>query len=487
MQLLFRADGNNKIGLGHLVRCLALAEMLQPYYQCAFAVQEPSEAIIQQVQNSGCAVIELPATTNYLAEAAYLAQTYAGKFAGVILDGYYFGTDYQRAFRPFFKIFCLDDLHTIHFVADAVVNPAGNVAPENYAKEVYTKVFAGPEYALLRKPFLAAAASSRTLPAEPRVLVNMGGADPANFTVPVIHQLLQQPLDFKTEVVVGSAYQHLTSLEELARKHAGKVSIHRQLSAAAMCRLMQACRLAVLPPSTVAYEWCSVGGPLFLIRTAENQKNIENFLVQKELAWPYSEHNPLLPGAFSDPTFFSGQVRKQRFYFDGQSPNRIRQVFDQLFYPELLQVRRAQLNDLQLLFHWINDPLVRQFSLNPEPIPLVTHTAWFQYKLSDKNCYIFIAEIRQEPIGMIRFDIHQGEAIISYLIDKNFRGKGLGTLMLSAGILKFKNLNLPVKHVSGLVQKENTASIKAFTKVGFSVNPSPDKNHPHVLKFTLPI
>ncbi|RDC62011.1 UDP-2,4-diacetamido-2,4,6-trideoxy-beta-L-altropyranose hydrolase [Adhaeribacter pallidiroseus] len=484
MQILFRADGNSTIGLGHLVRTLALAEMLHPFYTCSWAIQEPSEAISQQIKQSGCTLIKLPATTDYVAEAKYLTETYAHQFSAVILDGYLFTTDYQQILRPFFKIICIDDLHTGHFVANTVINPAGGISPDNYSKEAYTKIYAGPEYALLRPPFLEAATAIRTLPAISRVFMNMGGADPENFTAQVLENLAQLPGEIKIEVVVGSAYRHRSSLAKWADRNTN-VTIHQQLSAAQMCQLMQACSLAILPPSTVAYEWCSVGGPLYFIQTAENQENLKNFLLQEQLALPFDELNNLLPETRLSATYFAEQLHKQRQFFDGQSPARLCQVVDQLFYRDLLHLRRTNSGDLQLLFHWINDPVVRRFSLNPETVPLTTHTTWFRYKLTDKNCFIFIAEIRQVPVGMIRFDIHQRETIISYLVDENYRGKGLGTLLLQEGILKFKIEAHQVSSISGLVQKENIASIKAFTKAGFTINPEGDKDYPNVLKFTL--
>lgn len=378
MQLLFRADGNSTIGLGHVVRSLALVEMLQTYYECYFAIQDPSEAILQQIQASGCSVIKLPATTDYVSEAENLAQSYADQFSAIILDGYQFLTAYQETLRRFFKIICIDDLHSIHFVADAIVNPAGDINPDNYSKENYSKLYSGPAYALLRQPFLKAATNNRSLPTEPRIFLNLGGADPENYTAQIIEQLLPNPEKCRIEVVIGSAYHHQISLKELVRNNPDKIIIHQQLSALDMCQLMQTCSLAILPPSTVAYEWCSVGGPLFLIRTAVNQKNMENFLLQNELAQPYSQLNTLLPEVLTNGSYFSEQLNKQRLYFDGQSPARLRQVVDQLFYAQLLQLRSAQANDLQLLFGWINDPVVRQFSLNPEPVPFTTHSTWFQ-------------------------------------------------------------------------------------------------------------
>ncbi|MDB5222992.1 MAG: Spore coat polysaccharide biosynthesis protein predicted glycosyltransferase, partial [Chitinophagaceae bacterium] len=43
--ILFRADGNSKIGLGHVYRCLAIAERLSEHFNCYFAIRQQSSEL----------------------------------------------------------------------------------------------------------------------------------------------------------------------------------------------------------------------------------------------------------------------------------------------------------------------------------------------------------------------------------------------------------------------------------------------------------
>lgn len=484
--ILFRADGNSKIGLGHIVRSLALAEMLQPHFNCIVAVREPTGPIYRLIKENGCEVLALPASIDLLSEAKQLIQQLNEKIQGVVLDGYQFTTKYQQTLKSAFKLVCIDDIHSIHFVADAIINPAGGVAANNYSKEADTQLFSGPAYALLRSPFLMAAAQDRSFPNGQRVFLNMGGADPENYTARLLEQLIDFPEISEIAVIVGSANPHLSDLETIQVKYK-QVEIYSNLSARQMCSLMQSCSLAILPPSSVAYEWCSVGGPLFLIRTADNQINLEQFLLKNKLAYSFADFDQILPElTASKTTEFDALLQRQCTYFDGQSSGRLRNIFYRLIFPDLLKLRRVQAEDLMLLFDWINDPIVRSFSLNPAPVPLTMHQNWLAAKLTDKNCFIFIAEILAEPVGMIRFDISKNEAVISYLMDTKFRGKGLGTLLLKKGMENFRMASDQNSIISGLVQKHNIASIKAFKKAGFSISPVVNSSHPAILKFILP-
>ncbi len=57
------------------------------------------------------------------------------------------------------------------------------------------------------------------------------------------------------------------------------------------------------------------------------------------------------------------------------------------------------------------------------------------------------------PIGSIRFDIKEGDAMISYLLDPAYHGRGFGQLILKQGIERFINENIleltPISVISG--------------------------------------
>ena len=88
-------------------------------------------------------------------------------------------------------------------------------------------------------------------------------------------------------------------------------------------------------------------------------------------------------------------------------------------------------------------------------------------KLISRECVYFIAELKNNPIGSVRFDINENKiATISYLLDPNFHGKGYGKEMLDLACKQVINLK-PMKYIRGIVDVNNTPSLKIFEKLGF--------------------
>jgi UDP-2,4-diacetamido-2,4,6-trideoxy-beta-L-altropyranose hydrolase len=234
-----------------------------------------------------------------------------------------------------------------------------------------------------------------------------------------------------------------------------------------MCGLMKTCDAAILPPSSVSYEWCSVSGLLFIHQIADNQKDMAAFLIQKELAYPLEEFERIINQAEMGE-IMAQQVKRQREYFDGKSNTRLQRIFFDLILPDTMQLRTAEAPDMQLLFDWANDPEVRKHSFNPAPIPLEMHQHWFSSKLQDPDCLIFISLVAGKPAGMIRYDIKEKQATISYLLNKEFRGKGLGSWVLAAGTAALQQNWPDVELLIGHVQPSNLASVISFRKAGFT-------------------
>ena len=98
----------------------------------------------------------------------------------------------------------------------------------------------------------------------------------------------------------------------------------------------------------------------------------------------------------------------------------------------MIKLRKATYDDCNILFEWANDPSVRANSFNTKAIEIDDHRTWLKKKLTDKN------------------------------IDKNYRGRGIGTKVLYVIKKEMQELTLV-----GFVKKENIPSIKAFEKAGY--------------------
>ncbi len=480
-RIIFRADGNSRIGLGHVVRSLALAAMLRDDFECVFAIQEPDETLKEQILQTCHGIITLPICKPDEVRFTYELAAYISEEEIVVLDGYNFGTEYQQTIKSRDAVlFCIDDIHSYPFVADVIINQAGGLQASNYKTAPYTKLLLGPEYALLREPFLKASKIKRGLPkGKLNILLNMGGADPDNYTLQIAKELAETQSTATIQVIVGSAYKHLPELQDWLYQ-LKNYKLHQNLSAEDMQKLMKRCAVAITSASGVAYEYAAVGGVLYIKQTADNQSGLFKFLTETRIAQSYSTET--ISQDLIDK--FDSQVAIQRQYFDGKSDERLRNIFSQLSLITNLKLRHATIADLQLVFDWNNDPEVRKRSFNPEPILLENHTRWYKAKLEDANAKFYIAEVNGKPAAQIRFDVNADTATISYLISDGFRGKGLGHNVLHKGISKLKRENQTIKTIVGLVQENNMASVRAFEKAGFAYGTT-DPQHPNAHRFVL--
>ncbi|MFN3316982.1 MAG: UDP-2,4-diacetamido-2,4,6-trideoxy-beta-L-altropyranose hydrolase, partial [Raineya sp.] len=278
-RIYFRADGNTKIGLGHVTRSLALADMLKERFDIFFLIQEPSEQVIAQIREVTNQIIVLPKTENYLEEAQWIAQNYLTGKEIVVLDGYHFQTEYQKVIKDTgVKLVCIDDLHAWHFVADVVINHAGGVKESDYSCEPYTKLCLGLEYALLRRPFLEAAKQERVIEKIENVFICFGGSDPNNFTEKALKACMEADIFKEIHAVVGSAYAYYEVLKSLTSEEKN-VFLYQNLNAQDLCRAMEKCHLGIVPASSIAYECLAVGMYLILGYYTENQKELYKGLV----------------------------------------------------------------------------------------------------------------------------------------------------------------------------------------------------------------
>jgi len=135
------------------------------------------------------------------------------------------------------------------------------------------------------------------------------------------------------------------------------------------------------------------------------------------------------------------------------------------------QLKKARSNDLELTFEWATNPVIRQHSFKKDPIRFEEHKEWFLKKISNPDCKYYILYKGDNLIGSIRFDIEKdNKALISYLIDPMYQGKGFGKLILEQGTNKLKLDKPQIEEIYGSVFKNNIPSMKIFEALGFIIS-----------------
>jgi UDP-2,4-diacetamido-2,4,6-trideoxy-beta-L-altropyranose hydrolase len=492
-RLVLRADGNSTIGLGHIMRLLALADILRNQFtETIFALCTPDESLRQLLASKGLSMQELPAQP-LPTEAQWLALNFLRPDDTVVFDGYGFDYEYQCQVRAAVRrLVCLDDLHAFPFAADLVLNPAGGISANSYElRQRGARILSGPAYAPLQAAFREVSNTkvgsetekTRSLkaakPASPdTVLLCLGGADPRHLSQQVATELLGLPESAvcRLHVVVGAAYQGWEALSSWAAPQP-RVTLHRALTAAELALLMRSCGAAVLSSSTVSYEYCAAGGGLlFTLATADNQHDLDQFLRGAGLALPYLSAPNVLTSPEVNRTAAQLQTAQQR-HFDGMAPIRLQQAFAALqvsFPPPPFELRRATAAESELLLTWANDPVVRQYSFSTEPVSRITHEAWFAARLADPNSLLLLAEdiATGSHVGLIRFQVEFQVATLSYQLAADWRGRGLAAPLLLAGAEAVQHRFSNLRQIRGQVQASNLASVRAFERAGFSLQAS---------------
>ena len=129
-----------------------------------------------------------------------------------------------------------------------------------------------------------------------------------------------------------------------------------------------------------------------------------------------------------------------------------------------MKIREANTSDVSLLFEWANDSDVRSNAINTNQITWDGHQSWFQKCLSSGITKIFIFETNLIPIGQVRYEFENNSWIIDYSIDKLYRGKGFGKIMVGKTFEFFKK----EERILAYVKNGNIASVKVFEALGFN-------------------
>ncbi|UFH56401.1 UDP-2,4-diacetamido-2,4,6-trideoxy-beta-L-altropyranose hydrolase [Spirosoma sp. KNUC1025] len=338
--LLFRADGNAQLGMGHVMRCLALADMLKGEFAMKFAITDPTPAVQSLIESAGLTVLPLPDSAD---KAAFWGDVHSENI--VVLDGYSFDETFQRAVRARVrKLVFIDDLIHGHQVADVVINHSGGIAQGKYNTASYTQLYLGPHYAMLRPEFFRSEGFS-TPPPDGPIFVSLGGADPYNTSLTVLEAIRQVDATLPVQIVLGPFHPDRASIESF-KNQLPNLSILQNLSAAQMMDALQQCSLAITACSTIAYEVCAINRPLIAVVTADNQTQLAHFLSEEKLALSVNFPTLLtrsIPVIGLDkmirlsiqsfqfsPETVEETLANQRRFFDGQSPERFRMLFQEL-------------------------------------------------------------------------------------------------------------------------------------------------------------
>lgn len=292
MKVVFRVDASARMGIGHLIRCLTLAEALREGgAQMHFICRAHAGDLIALLRQKAMPVTTLPApaainTARGEDYAAWLGVSQA-EDAGqtiealdgekpdwLIVDHYGLDVEWERRVRPHVsKLMVIDDLanrqHDCDVLLDQNYSAEGG---QRYAGLVpdACRLLVGPRYALLRPEYATSRKTPRVRDGQVgRVMVFFGGTDPRNMTGMALEALANPGLKhLEVDVVVGANNPHREALVKQSRERA-EITIYGPHPH--LVDFMAKADLAIGAGGTTTWERLCLGLPSLVVSIAENQ------------------------------------------------------------------------------------------------------------------------------------------------------------------------------------------------------------------------
>src|SRR4030042_151070 len=218
--LALRADANAQIGLGHVMRCLALAQGLEKRRtRSIFITREYGNKIKDLIQRYKYDVETIPGDSNWaddLSLTLNITDRYGIKT--VVTDLSHAGAlAHQSEYAMYLQgikdkskfLVTIDDLNEMSFPSDIIINPNYGAENRNYPSGSKTKFLLGPAYFIFRQEFIAAAGVNREIKKDAvNVLVAMSGSDPLDLTGKVVGALAKsgKTTGLHLRIVLGIDY-----------------------------------------------------------------------------------------------------------------------------------------------------------------------------------------------------------------------------------------------------------------------------------------
>lgn len=286
-----RADANDTIASGHVMRCIAIARQLIAAGSRVifFTADEYAGNLLER---AGMQYVCLHTRWDHMEDEISLLRQELLK-AGcmkLLVDSYQVTDKYFRGLSDLCKLIYMDDCFEAVYPVDMVIDyNAYHVRfPYEEAYAGSAKLLLGTTYVPLREEFVSDTqvrvrngGSSMENVEDTHILLSSGGGDPCNalsgiLSVAMRDQVLQ---NMAFDVVVGGYNRNVEELERHAKEHPN-IRLHYQVNH--MAELMRQCTAAVSAAGTTLYELCATQTPTVFFGSADNQQYDHEYFAEEE-------------------------------------------------------------------------------------------------------------------------------------------------------------------------------------------------------------
>ena len=416
----------------------------------------------------------------------------------VISDHYGLDRDWELRIRSIFpdvKLLAIDDLaarpHSVDFLLDSGRVQGWLDRSYESLVEPSCRLLLGPRFALLSSDYCYAKKKIRLRSDLQRVLIFFGGVDQDNYCKLALEALQDHRLlHLEVDVVLADGAAHLSQIREMVSCR-GNCTLH--VGIPSLAGLVHTADLAIGAAGVHSWERACLGLPALALPVADNQYNLLEALTAAGAVEPLSRDLGVLTvesvtaaviRLIVDTSRLAAMSLAASRLVDGDGVKRILTAV--LGVNGSMRLRPAECSDLELYFWWVNDPAVRQSSLQSSGVTLDSHSQWFIARLaSDDVLMRVLMDEKGLPLGQIRFERSSPQAtsaVISFSLDQLARGQGVAQELLSLGLDELWRAWGKSIDAVAQVKSSNSASSRMFLRAGFEEQASTMSNVRSFLK-----
>lgn len=267
--IIFEVDSNENIGLGHITRCLTIADHISNSSICFLTRSEECQKIINNKYK--CILVEGEYTNLTISSNIYDKLSKEDDLKLCIVDSYYITNDFFNSIKEYVPVMYIDDLNKQRWDVDYLVNnnlSANYRDYNNYYENTNTELLLGTEYLVLRDEFFKYRPKSIKREIK-NLLVSTGGTDSKAITISVINTILKNyGQNINIHVLVGRFNQSLNKLKEIANNNS---NVYLYYNASNVAEIMSKNDIAIAAAGNTLYELAKLGIPTITYTIADNQ------------------------------------------------------------------------------------------------------------------------------------------------------------------------------------------------------------------------
>jgi UDP-2,4-diacetamido-2,4,6-trideoxy-beta-L-altropyranose hydrolase len=273
--IVIYCNASPTVGLGHFVRCIALAEALRSQQNTivSFCGEITDTWAKRQIADRAFAPVTL---VSFDSIAVWVSRISEMGPDVVIVDSYDITDQHFQQLKSINRpIVAIDDCADRMLDVDLILNANLNAESLNYELSPCSNRILGTNYLLLRPELIERAQQcpNRSFPKTAHKLaVIMGGTDPKGWTPIIIESLLKLKQEMHIKTIVSRSAQR-AAIEKLETSGSGhKLEVFDRVSD--IGTLFCWADLAIVAAGSIVWELAVFGCPMVIMQVAENQRII---------------------------------------------------------------------------------------------------------------------------------------------------------------------------------------------------------------------